>query len=235
MTLGSQQQYDASPERADIMVISIFDQPILDNGIPNGKVMRMVEYAPTGSEDMTRIVRPVDEVLNVEFIDDPDSVMHNYAKARAAIFRRALEYHQSMEQTPDGHMGLETWAGLTPIMCKALRKAGVRSLQELSEASEPTKARMHVMNPGKLIEHCRMFLASTDKTSTTSQLMKATEDNRLLAERLAEIEAKFSAVLAQIPVADSDEAPKRKGRRSNAEIEAQRLADLADEPDSVAA
>lgn len=227
MNLGTQQQYDASPERADIIVMQIFDQPVLENGLPNGRVVRMVEYAPTGSEDMTRIVRPVEEVLNVEFIDDPDSVMHNYAKARAAIFRRALEYHQSMEQTPDGHMALETWAGLTPIMCKALRKAGVRSLQELAEASEPTKARMHVMNPGKLVEHCRMFLASADKTSTTSQLLKATEDNRILSDRIAQMEAKFAAVLAQLPAAsvDADESPKRRGRRSNAEIEAQRMAD----------
>lgn len=219
-----QQQYDAGPERADIMVISIFDQPVMDNGIPNGQVIKMVEYAPSGSEDMTRLVRPIDEVLNVEFIDDPDSVMHNCAKARAAVFRRALQHHQSMEQTPEGHMALETWAGLTPVMCKALRKAGVRSLQELAEASEPTKARMHIMNPGKLIEHCRMFLASVDKTSATSALMKAKDDNAALAQRLAEMEAKFAAVLANLPGQDADAEPaKRRGRRSNAEIEAANL------------
>lgn len=193
----TQTQYDASPERVDIRVLRIYEEPILVNGVPKGMDL-MCEYAPTGTDDMTRMTRRVKDLLNVDNIDDPDSVMHNMAKARAAAIARALEYHKRSETVPDGHLALETWAGLTPIMVRALKQAGIRSLQELQDASEPTIARISVPNPRKLIEHCRMYLASIDRTASAAQDQRLLEENEFLRTKVSAMEQKFNDLLDRL-------------------------------------
>lgn len=197
--MSTQQQYDASPERIDITIFDIIDLPVLKDGACIG-VTKIVDYAPHGAEDMVRMQVPLEDLLCVEAIDDPHSTVHNIAKARAAIIRRALDGKAHADATPDGHFALETWGGLTPVMCKTLRKLGIRSLQELAYASEATISRMSgaVMNPRKLIEQCGMYLSSMDKTQAAAALVQAKEENDALKARMAEMEAKFAQILAQI-------------------------------------
>jgi len=211
------QQYDASPERIDITIFGIEDMPILKDGACIG-TQRIVDYAPAGCEDMVRMQRPIEELLNVEIIDDPHSPVHNIAKARAAMIQRALVSHQHSAETPPGHLALETWAGLTPVMCKSLRKCGVRSLQELAGASEATISRVSgvLPNPRKLMEQCGMYLSSIDKTQATAALQQTQEENAALKARVAEMEAKMQAIIEGLnqgqASADGEDAPKRRGR-----------------------
>lgn len=214
---AQQAHYDASPERVDITIISVFEQPILHEGQVVGKDL-IVEYAPTGSDDMIRITAPASELLAVEPTDDPDNAVINCAKSRAAAISRAIAHFAQTSTTPDGDIPLESWAGLTPVMCKALRKAGVRSLQELANASEPTIARMHIMNPRKVIDHCRMYLASLSATQTTQAIIDAREENANLKAQLNDMQEKFTEILQRLAIdpdavsklAPSDgEAPRR--------------------------
>lgn len=226
------ESFEASPERIDITIFDIIDMPVLKNGIVDGTV-KIVDYAPTGAEDMVRMQAPVEDLLCVEMVDDPHSAVHNIAKARAAMIHRALQRFQHANETPDGHMALETWGGLTPVMCKTLRKVGVRSLQELGMASEATISRMGsaMMSPRKLVEQCQLYLSSMDKAAAAHALVAAREENDALKQRMADMEAMFNAKLSEIlaKVGGGDAAPadapaKRRGRRSNAEIEAERAA-----------
>ena len=219
MNFNTQQQYDASPERCDIMVLNVYEAPVLEKGIPVRMEM-MIEYTIPGSEQDYRNIRPVRELLDVEHIDDPDSAIHNIAKSRAAAIQRDLAQRKSQAGTPEGQLSLESWAGLTVTQCAALRKAGIRSLQELAEASEPTKARMHIQNVNKLIDHCKMYLGSMDKTFAAAAIAEAKEENDLLRSRVADMEAKFAELLTQLGgSATPDEGPKAKRpyRRASAE------------------
>ncbi len=232
MTDTQQMQYDASPERIDITIFGIIDAPVLKNGVCV-EMKRLVDYSPAGTEDMVRMQVPVEDLLCVEENDDPHSVQHNIARARAALVMRALARRDHESETPDGHFALETWGGLTPVMQKSLRKCGIRSLQELAGASEATISRMGgiIINPRKLIEQCRMYLSSMDKTQAAAELLLEREKSAEMAQRVEEMEAKFAALLSKLNVGDaaetvSDEAPKRRGRRSNAEIEAERAAQV---------
>ena len=237
MNYANQQQYDASPERCDIMVLNVFEQPVLEKGIPVRMEM-MIEYTIPGSEQDYRNIRPVRELLDVEHIDDPDSAIHNIAKSRAAAIQRDLAQRKSQAGTPDGQLSLESWAGLTVTQCAALRKAGIRSLQELAEASEPTKARMHIQNVNKLISHCKMYLASMDKTFAASAIAEAKEENDLLRSRVADMEAKFAELLAQLggstaPETESAAKVKRPYRRAVTEA-APEVTDAAAELEAAA-
>ena len=196
---AQQQMFDASPERIDITIFEIMDVPVLKNGVVAGTT-RIVDYAPTGAEDMVRMQVPLDDLLCVELIDDPHSAQHNIAKGRAAVVQRAMMRYQHANETPDGHMALETWGGLTPVMCKTLRKTGIRSLQELATASEATISRMGgaLMNPRKLVEQCNLYLSSMDKTMAASALVQAKEENEALRQRMADMEATFNAKLSEI-------------------------------------
>ena len=225
MNFATQQQFDASPERIDITISEIVEYPILKDGVACGTTL-MVEYSPAGSEDMVKIPAPIEQLLGVETIDDPHSVQHNIAKARAAVIQRYLAHHQHAGQTPDGHVSLEAWSGLTPVMCKSLRKTGVRSLQELANASEHTISRLGgiLMNPRKLIEQCQMYLSSMDKTQATAALADAVERNRALESKVGDLENKLTALLQQLGVMSSEpatedagadetaDAPRRRGR-----------------------
>ena len=223
MNSNQQMQFDASPERIDITIFDIMEVPVLRNGIPVG-VTQIVDYAPTGSEDMVRLQVPLDDLLCVEHVDDPHSAQHNIAKARAAIVQRFVEGHRRSHETPEGHLPLEVWGGLTPVMVKALRKTGIKSLQELAGASEATITRIGgvLMNPRKLVEQCNMYLSSMDKSAAASALSQAQEENALLKQRMADMEAGFNAKLAEILAkigggAVEDETPKRRGRRPASE------------------
>lgn len=215
----TQQQFDAGPERIDITIFEIMDVPILENGVPVGST-KIVDYGPTGSEDMVRMQRPLEDLLCVELIDDPHSTQHNIAKGRAAIIQKALARYTHINQTPEDQLALELWAGLTPVMCKTLRKVGVRSLQELATASEATIARMSgmLMNPRKMVEQCQLYLSSMDKTQAASALVQAREENEALKSRMSDMEAMFNQKLAEIlakiggDVPADGEAPKRRGR-----------------------
>lgn len=216
------QQYETSPERVDITIFDIIDVPILKNGLAVG-MQRLVDYAPQGAEDMVRMQVPIEDLLCIEQIDDPHSVQHNIAKARAAMVQRALSRKSHTDETPDGQIALEVWSGLTPVMCKTLRKVGIRSLQELASATEATTARMAgaIINPRKLVEQCRMYLSSMDKTMATAELQATREENEALKERMAQMEAKFAAVLERFATVEEEtgEAPaKRKYTKRTADV-----------------
>lgn len=208
--IDTNRQYTSSQERVDIRVLRVYEEPILRNGVSQGMEL-FVEYSPTGTDDMTRITRKASDLLNVETAedDDPDSVMHNIARARAVEIQNALRFFKSAQDTPHGHMALENWSGLTPTMVRALRSAGVRSLQELAGATEPVKARMAstMPNPGRLIEQCRIYLSSLDRSQTAAALAEANEQNALLREKMAMMERNFAAIAAKLGIVAEELVP----------------------------
>lgn len=177
-----------------------------------------VRYAPvhdinTVTEEMVNALRPPENGLE----RDDEGLKMGYMQALwSQIEPHYLAWKQGTEVPANG-IPLSAWAGVTAEEAEVFRKAGVRTVEEVSTMTEGQLNR--VMLPGIRAKKqlAAEFLASRDSTANASKITALEEQNAALQAQIAQM-AKAVSELRGAPVDDSP-VKRGPGRPKKAEVE----------------
>jgi hypothetical protein len=131
-------------------------------------------------------------------------------KGRFAEHYRKFEAREDQEAI-EGTL-LAEWAGVTRSQVEELKYLNVRTVEQLAAMSDSNAT--GVMGAGFLKQKAQKYLDDTDGNAT--------------AEALAEMQAKYDALIAQMHEINAKPEPKpKRKRRSSAEVKAEKEAKLA--------
>jgi hypothetical protein len=105
---------------------------------------------------------------------------------------------------------LEEWPGVTRSQCEELRYLNIRTVEQLGGMADSNA--QNVMGLNMLKQKAVKFLEDSAANAT--------------AEKFAELEAKYEALIARVDGGEVVEAPKKRKRRSKAEIEAAKVVEV---------
>lgn len=155
------------------------------------------EYVP---DDYVNIYQPgmsqrsktplrVADVLRVRPDGDTDNPAYLAAKVRADFVRPAYEAWKSGEEMPVDGTPIGAWPGITPDQAAGLKAAGLRSVEEMANATDTLISKIPLPNVRGLKTLAQAFLASRDQSKVAADL--AEKDRRMaeMQERIAEMEA----------------------------------------------
>lgn len=175
--------------------------------IRNGKP-HFVEYvdvcAPGQSQRTATPLRIVD-VMRVREDGDPDNPAWQMAKMKRDLIKPAYEAWKAGQDLPVHGTPLAAWSGLTSEQVEVLRSTGLRTIEELANATESIITRTPLPNMRSIVAQAKMFLDSRDQSRVVADL--ARKDAELEAMR-AQLEEMKELMLSKF---NDDEAP-RKGR-----------------------
>lgn len=162
----------------------------------------MVEYSPAGQEALTRIRRPVSEMLDLEPNVDPGNGMVVGAWHRRSLIEPAYKAWKGGGELVLQGTPLGAWPGITSKAAEIIRQAGIHTVEDLATASESQIMRVRLPNQRDLRDMARRFLAAKPQAAEAGKMAKLEEDNERMKEQLAEMQAMLrSMAKAQAPQA----------------------------------
>ena len=169
----------------------------MNNSRFQGDEYLKVEFSVQAKQNRTKSAeagRPIfEDTLYIKIFQpgNKDSIIHRAAtaldKKRFAEILKAYEA-RSTDEYIEGTL-LESWPAITRAQCEELRYMNIRTVEQLANVSDSNA--QGFMGFQTLKQKAKKFLETSEKTAT--------------AERFAELEAKYEALLA----AQSEEKPKR--------------------------
>lgn len=168
-------------------------------------------YQP-GESQRTKTPLMISEVMRVREDGDPDNPAWVAAKIRKDAILPAYEAWQKGEELPTNGTPLGAWPGITPDQAAGLKSAGIRSVEEVANATDSLLTKIPLPNVRALKDLAAAYLAGADRAKVASAL---SEKDRELAELRAEMEEMRQLMLADMQsdlAPDGSEAPRRRGR-----------------------
>lgn len=164
-----------------------------DKGSPKLREIDMVAYAPLGKSNMATMVEAVSRLSKVAPIDpgtdNPAVLMaHNRWKIIKAHYDA---WKQGNEVVVNG-TPLGAWPALTGEQVQALKTMGLRTVEEIRDASEGIVTRFPFPNSREIQRQAGMFLTAFDKDKVSRDL-KAMQD--AMADKDAQLEEMRQIVL----------------------------------------
>tara|TARA_R110000764_G_scaffold210700_1_gene296683 strand:+ start:8980 stop:9606 length:627 start_codon:yes stop_codon:yes gene_type:complete len=133
-------------------------------------------------------------------------------KNRFAEHFRKFEAREDQEKL-EGTL-LEEWAGITRSQCEELKYLNIRTVEQLASVSDSNG--QGIMGIGFLKEKANKYIADSSGEATK--------------EALADLQAKYESLMAQMDAQPTDEEVKpKRTRRTKAEIESVKLEEAATE------
>jgi hypothetical protein len=133
--------------------------------------------------------------------------------ARQTDVARFPEHYKRFKLRTDQNLiegtRLEEWPGITRGQCEELKFFNVFTVEQLANLAASSAG--NIMGIQALKTKAAVYLDSSKENAT--------------AEKFAELEAKYEALLARVDGGEVVEAPKKRKRRSKAEMEAVRAAE----------
>ena len=177
--------------------------------------MRDGEYVP---DDWVHIYQPgmsqrsktplrVADILRVRADGDPDNPAWMAAKMRADFVRPAYEAWRKGEEMPIEGTPIGAWPALTPDQAAGLKAAGLRTVEEMANATDTLVNKIPLPNVRGLKTLAEAFLASRDQSKVAADLAQKDREMAELREQLDEMR---QIVLAQSRERDEDRP--RRGR-----------------------
>ncbi len=180
---------------------------------PDGKRPEydVVTYSPQGDAKTTmhREIRHVSAVRTLEDCGD------NLASLIALKTWQRIEpdylHWKANNALPDRGTPLGAWQGITKAQADVLKQAGLRSIEDVANASEIVINKTGLANAQNLVELAKKFLATGDKAAEAAKQAKLEADNAELREQMAEMQKMMAEMMAK--KADDGEKP-AKGRKA---------------------
>lgn len=174
----------------------------------------MVEYCAVGKANMATTVATVaslSKLLPFEPGDDNMAIM--MAHARWNSIKPQYDAWKEGREAPIDGTALAAWPGITSDQAEFLRNLGIRTVEEIADASDSIITKIPFPGARELRSSAQAFLKAADKTRVASELTALTEQNRSLQEQLEDMK---QIVLDMQAAQQGGEKPARNGKARRA-------------------
>lgn len=174
------------------------------------KAIDKMEYCAIGMASRTTTVARIADLRRIHEAPDPDDVASNIAKQRWEFIEKYYNAWKAGQETPEHGIPLAAWPGITPDQADVLRTAGMRSVEDIANASDGIVNRINLPGIREIQKTAKLFLEAQDGVKTAEALAEKDKQITALQDQLEELR---QIVLAQAQARDDeDEPPKRRGR-----------------------
>lgn len=186
------------------------------DGAGGFKGVDMVEYCAVGKANMATTVATVaslGKLLPLEPGDENMAIM--MAHARWNSIKPQYDAWKDGRETPIDGTPLAAWPGITSDQADFLRNLGIRTVEEIAEASDSIVTKIPFPGARELRTSAQAFLKSADKAKVATEITTLSEKNRALEEQLEEMRQ----IVLEMQSERGAEKPGRKSRRHADETE----------------
>ena len=168
----------------------------------------MVEYCQVGMAQRTTTTSPVHMLSKVRHdLDDSNPVL-KMAKDRWAVIGAAYNAWKQGNEIPTTGTPIGAWPALSPEQADVLRNAGLRTVEDVANASDGIIGRIQLPGLRQLQEQAKLFLGARDQVRVAADLA---DKDRKLAEMAQQLEEMRQIMNEQQAARDDSEAPARRG------------------------
>jgi hypothetical protein len=183
------------------------------------KAVDMVEYCAPGMAQRSTTVARIDSLSKIREDADADNIACRYARDRWAQLEPAYQAWKKGHEIPANGTPLGAWPGITPEQADVFKTFGLRSVEDIAEASSSVVSRVQLPGVIELQRQAQAFLAAKDTNKVAEQLAVKDAEITDLRDQLEELRQ----LVIQQSNADDDDAdgpPRRRGRPPKSEAQA---------------
>lgn len=210
---------------ANVRVIKFWTK-YTPNGKGGFKETDMVEYCAIGKAHMATTVASVSSLGKLQPLEPGDDNMAvMMAHARWNSIKPQYDAWKQGREAPIDGTPLAAWPGISSEQAEFLRNMGIRTVEEIAEASDSIITRIPFPGARELRSSAQAFLKAADKTKVASEL---TDLKEKLAERdeqledLRQIVLEMQGAKGDGQTSEGDEetpAPRRRRRAAGSDTE----------------
>lgn len=148
----------------------------------------MVEYCAVGKANMATTVATVSslgKLLPMEPGDENMAVM--MAHARWNSIKPQYDAWKEGRETPVDGTALAAWPGITSDQADFLRNMGIRTVEEIADASDSIITRIPFPGAREMRTSAQAFLKSADKVKVAGEITDLQSQNQNLKDQLEEM------------------------------------------------
>jgi hypothetical protein len=152
------------------------------------KGIDMVEYCAVGKANMATTVATVSSLGKLLPLDaGEDNPAIKMAHMRWNSIKPQYDAWKHGNEIPLNGIALAAWPGVTSDQAEVLRHIGLRTVEEIAEASDSIITKIPFPGARELRLSAQAFLKSADKAKVASEITKLAEDNDSLRAQLEEM------------------------------------------------
>lgn len=180
----------------------------------------MVEYGPAGGLQLRTNTATVSSLSKLRPLDaNSEDEAAKMAHARWASIEPMYRAWKDGQDLPDQGTPFAAWNGITTQQADVLKMAGLRSVEDLAEATDSVMNSIKLPSIRKLHDTAKAFLLSFDKQATAMRLERAEQEAASSKEQLEEMRQIMLDMQKQL-----DERSDKKRGRAKAETQEEEVA-----------
>lgn len=169
----------------------------------------VVVYSPLG-DTKTKIsaeIRRVSRVLPIE--ECGDNLAYLMAHKLWAFIEPRYKHWQDTNTLPEAGTPLAAWPGVTAAQAAVLRTAGLKSVEEIAEASDIVMTKTGLANASQLRDHAKRFLANEAGAREAKAFATLEAENAELKSQMTELMRMMQELTS---ASDANEPARRRGK-----------------------
>jgi len=196
----------------NIRVVKFWTKYVTRNGEAVG--VDMVEYCAPGMAQRSTTVAPVSHLSRVREAIDPDDVAGDLARRRWGLIRPLYEAWKQNQEIPTNGTPLGAWSGITQEQADVLRQFGLRTVEDVAEATDSVVSRVPLPGVRNLQVIAKNFLGSRDQA-------RVAEDMARKDGEIASLKADQEEMMRLLEDMQRQLSEQPKGKRKSAAAEAE--------------
>ena len=157
-----------------------------DAGNPKMRGVDMVAYAPIGKANMQLCIEAVARLAKVIAVEPGnENIAVLMANKRWEVIKRHYDAWKHGNEVPLNGTPLAAWPGVTSEQVTVLKTMGIRTIEEIRDASEAIITRFPFPAARELQRSAGLFLASFDKDKVSKDMARLEAAN---AEKDSQLE-----------------------------------------------
>jgi hypothetical protein len=175
----------------------------------------MVEICAPGMAQRQTTPLRIGDVSRVREDGDPDNPAWLMAKMKWDHIKPAYEAWKKGQNLPEHGTPIGAWSGLTPEQADVFRGLGLRSVEEIANATETVISRAALPNARSLQQQARLWLDGRENSKFAADLEAKDQQIAALREEMEEMKR---LVLEEMRAEQAgDDAPRRRGKQAKVE------------------
>lgn len=152
----------------------------------NDREVELVEYAPVHAIMTSRITDRVANMMPPEAIDnDDDGKKLSFMRARWEMIEPSYRAWKDGREMPLDGTPLAVWPGVTAEQAEALRRVGLRTVEDVATLTDSVMGKVHLPNVRDLVTQAKAFLEAADRSVVADQMAKQQDEIDALKEQLS--------------------------------------------------
>lgn len=157
-------------------------------GNPKMRSIDMVAYAPIGKANMQTCIEAVARLAKVHPLEpNADNQAIVMANMRWKHIKLHYDAWKAGNEIPVTGTPLAAWPGVTSEQVQALKAMGIRTVEEIRDASDGIVARFPFPNARDMQKSAGLFLAAFDKDKISTDMKKLQDEKEVMAAQLEEM------------------------------------------------